>query len=151
MRDLLNAMTTVAGVQPATNASTEADRVRDGILSRDDGSTVVFARDEGNCSVSQERATGKTIILFAGLLALGGCAVPSGEVVDPEPTISPEVLMQLSALAAPYQDLQSVRLRPGDGCYWYRHVGPVEATMLPLRTPEGRPICTQAMAQAAGS
>ncbi len=151
MRDLLDAMTTVAGVQPATNAPTEPDRIYDGVLSRDDGSTVVFARDEGNGSVSQERAAGKTIMLFAGLLALGGCAVPSGEVVDPQPTISPEVLMQLSALAAPYQDLQSVRLRPEDGCYWYRHIGPVEATMLPLRTPEGRPICAPAMAQAAGS
>ncbi len=99
----------------------------------------------------QERATNKKIILFAGLLALGSCAVPSSDSRDPEPAVSQEVLTQLSTLAAPYQDLQSVRLRPGDGCYWYRHVGPVETTMLPLRTPEGRPICTQATAQAASS
>jgi hypothetical protein len=33
---------------------------------------------------------------------------------------------------------------PEDGCYWYRYVGPVETTYLPLRTIEGRPICTRA-------
>ncbi len=47
------------------------------------------------------------------------------------------------AIAAPNQDLTSVRLLPEDGCYWYRHVGPVETTYLPLRTTEGRPICTR--------
>jgi prolipoprotein diacylglyceryltransferase len=45
-------------------------------------------------------------------------------------------------IAAPHQDLQSVVILPEDGCYWYQHVGPVETTMLPLRTVEGRPICT---------
>ena len=47
------------------------------------------------------------------------------------------------AIAAPYQDLQAVRINPVDGCYVYRHVGPVETTFLPLRTTEGRPICTR--------
>lgn len=47
------------------------------------------------------------------------------------------------AIAAPNQDLTSVRLRPEDGCYWYRHIGPVETTLLPLRNVEGRPICTR--------
>ena len=45
-------------------------------------------------------------------------------------------------IAAPYQDLQAVRLSPEDGCYYYRYVGPVETLMLPLRTQDGRPICT---------
>ena len=31
---------------------------------------------------------------------------------------SAEVMTQLVTMAAPYQDLQSVRLRPKDGCYW---------------------------------
>lgn len=47
-------------------------------------------------------------------------------------------------IAAPYQDLSAVRIMPEDGCYWYRHEGPVETTYLPLRTTEGRPICTRA-------
>ena len=46
-------------------------------------------------------------------------------------------------MAAPYQNLQLVRLRPEDGCYWYQHAGQVETTLLPLRTSEGRPICLQ--------
>jgi len=47
------------------------------------------------------------------------------------------------AMAAPYQDLEAVRLLPEDGCYWYQHVGPVETTMLPLRTVRGNKICTR--------
>ncbi|MFD2855951.1 hypothetical protein ACFSZS_15885 [Seohaeicola zhoushanensis] len=46
-------------------------------------------------------------------------------------------------MAAPGQDLQDVRVFPEDGCYWYRYVGPVETTYLPLRTRDGRPICTR--------
>ena len=46
-------------------------------------------------------------------------------------------------MAAPYQDLTAVRIDPEDGCYVYRHVGPVETTYLPLRTNEGRPICSR--------
>lgn len=49
----------------------------------------------------------------------------------------------LLAIAAPYQDLTAVRLNPEDGCYVYRHVGPVETTFLPLRSVRGRPICTR--------
>ncbi len=91
---------------------------------------------------------GKTLLLIGSLLALGACAVPVAETADPDTNLTAEVMTQLSAMAAPYQDLQSVRLRPEDGCYWYRHVGPVETTMLPLRTVDGRPICTQRVAEA---
>jgi hypothetical protein len=94
------------------------------------------------------RTPGKTLFLLASLLALGACAVPVADTADPDTGLSAEVMTQLSAMAAPYQDLQSVRLRPEDGCYWYRHVGPVETTMLPLRTADGRPICTQRVAEA---
>ena len=55
-----------------------------------------------------------------------------------------EVPEGVRAEAAPFQDLTAVQLRPEDGCYWYRHTGPVETTFLPLRTVEGRPICTRA-------
>lgn len=46
-------------------------------------------------------------------------------------------------IAAPNQDLRAVRVNAEDGCYEYRHIGPVETTFLPLRTKQGRPICTQ--------
>ncbi|MDA5095884.1 hypothetical protein O2N63_17475 [Aliiroseovarius sp. KMU-50] len=46
-------------------------------------------------------------------------------------------------IAAPYQDLTAVRIDPEDGCYVYRHAGPVETTFLPLRSVRGRPICTR--------
>lgn len=49
----------------------------------------------------------------------------------------------IAALAAPNQNLSTARLLPEDGCYWYSHQGPVETTLLPLRTREGRPICTR--------
>ncbi|MEL6838884.1 MAG: hypothetical protein AAFP85_06300 [Pseudomonadota bacterium] len=45
------------------------------------------------------------------------------------------------AIAAPFQDLEKVVLLEDDNCYWYSHAGPVETTLLPLRTNEGRPIC----------
>ncbi len=49
----------------------------------------------------------------------------------------------VQAIAATNQDLTAVRIDPADGCYVYRYVGPVETTFLPLRTVEGRPICSR--------
>lgn len=48
------------------------------------------------------------------------------------------------ALAGPNQNLDTARVLPEDGCYWYEYTGPVETTLLPLRTADGRPICTSA-------
>lgn len=79
----------------------------------------------------------KTAALSAALLTLGACAAP----VEPAAVEPPDLTERLAAIAAPYQDVQTARLRPEDGCYWYSHVGPVETTMLPLRTVDGRPIC----------
>ncbi len=45
--------------------------------------------------------------------------------------------------AAPNQDLTAVKIDEVDGCYVYRHVGPVETTFLPLRTRAGNPICSR--------
>ncbi|UMA65336.1 hypothetical protein LVO79_02400 [Roseivivax marinus] len=92
---------------------------------------------------------GKAALLVAALLTLGACTLPVTRIAEPETGLSQEKMAQLSAMAAPYQDVQTTVLRPEDGCYWYRHVGPVETTILPLRTPEGRPICTERGAQAA--
>ena len=52
-----------------------------------------------------------------------------------------EVPPGVTTLAAQFQDLEKVVLREDDNCYWYSHSGPVETTLLPLRTKNGRPIC----------
>ncbi|MCA0871404.1 hypothetical protein LCL97_11250 [Seohaeicola saemankumensis] len=50
----------------------------------------------------------------------------------------------IRAIAAPHQDLTAVRIDPADGCYNYRHDGPVEVTYIPLRSVNGNPICSRA-------
>ncbi|GEM_PF-657299 len=47
----------------------------------------------------------------------------------------------VAAIAAPGQDLSTARLLSEDDCYWYKHAGPVETTLVPLRATGGRPIC----------
>jgi hypothetical protein len=54
-------------------------------------------------------------------------------------------------LADPNQDLSVVQVNPADGCYLYRYAGPVETTFLPIRTADGRPICTKRPDEAAAS
>lgn len=79
----------------------------------------------------------KFIISFSVSAILSGCTAAIGT-EDTEPGTIPD---QVVALAAPYQDVSTARLLPRDGCYWYLHQGPVETTLLPLRTIDGRPIC----------
>ena len=82
----------------------------------------------------------KTVTAGAMMLALAACAAPM-----PAPETDTGFITTLPAevisLADPDQNLQAVRIMD-DGCYWYEHAGPVETTMLPLRTPSGSPICT---------
>jgi len=66
------------------------------------------------------------------LLALSACAPGSGLSEAPE---------SVAQLAAPNQNLQAVVLKEEDNCYWYQHVGPVETTLLPLRSKRGGHIC----------
>ena len=85
-----------------------------------------------------------------GALLLAACeTTTTGSSTTPEGFIAelPEAVLEL---AAPYQDLSAVRIDPASGCYVYRHVGVVETTFLPLRTREGRPICTRAPDAATG-
>nr|WP_227420084.1 hypothetical protein [Roseitranquillus sediminis] len=82
------------------------------------------------------------------LLILGGCASVNA-IGETGTSAGGNVPDAVAALAAPGQDLQSTRLGP-DGCYWYLYNGPVETTSLPLRTVEGRTICTSASPAAAG-
>jgi hypothetical protein len=76
-------------------------------------------------------------------LLAGAACTPTTTATTGEPEFLLEVPEPVRAAAAPFQDLNAVQLRP-DGCYWYRHAGPVETTYLPLLTREGRPICMRA-------
>lgn len=96
-----------------------------------------------DCSPSVVVKQFRPVSLVIALLALGACTVPINQAADKPTGFLKELPEGVALIAAPYQNLQEVILKPEDGCYWYRHVGPVETTMLPLRTTEGRPICTQ--------
>lgn len=78
-------------------------------------------------------------------LALAGCEVAPTSGAGGTTAVSnlPENIMEM---AAPHQDLSRARVDEATGCYVYLHSGPVENTYLPLRTRDGRPICTEAMA-----
>lgn len=81
---------------------------------------------------------------IAAMLLLTACAtVPDAEISGSAADVLEELPPELLAIAAPHQDLTSVRIQPEDGCYWYQWIGPVETTYLPVRTVDGRPICTR--------
>lgn len=83
---------------------------------------------------------GILVALGAGLV-LSGCTEPTGGTGSSGfLAVVPE---EVVALAGPNQNLGAVQFNQEDGCYWYLHEGPVEATMLPLRTAAGNPICAQ--------
>ena len=82
------------------------------------------------------------MMVAVALSLTAGCAVQPtgpGDVAKQGGNV-PEAVI---AMAAPDQDVATARLVPEDGCYWYRHVGPVETTMLPLRTVDGGTICNR--------
>lgn len=74
------------------------------------------------------------------VVLLAGCTELSGTNSEGHLT---NLSDNLIAIAAPYQDLSTVRINPEDGCYEYRHVGPVETTYLPLRAKAGNPLCSR--------
>ena len=78
------------------------------------------------------------VAVIAVLLTTAGCTGQTMGSAGGSGNLSEAVV----ALAAPGQDLASARVLPEDGCYWYEHRGPVETTLLPLRTVNGNPICT---------
>jgi hypothetical protein len=78
------------------------------------------------------------------LLLTAACATtPAPEEDDGLPGVPVEMSEELVAQLAPGQNIETVRLLPEDGCYWYQWQGPVETTYLPLRTREGRMICVR--------
>ncbi|WP_281969014.1 hypothetical protein [Roseovarius nanhaiticus] len=76
----------------------------------------------------------------AALFLVTGCAVQPNEITKSDKGIGslPENVI---TMADPDQDLSTARLRPEDNCFWYEHKGPVETTLVPLRSPQGNPIC----------
>ena len=82
-------------------------------------------------------------------LTLAACADIQGS--GPDSPYIQQLSEGLLAIAAPYQDLKAVKIDPSDGCYVYRHVGPVETTFLPLRTVNGNTICSRATEEVAES
>ena len=86
----------------------------------------------------------KAFQALAALLFIGACTETTSISADSEPGTLSQVPDAVAQIAAPGQDLNAVKIMPEDGCYWYRYVGPVETTYLPLRTIEERPICTRA-------
>ncbi|MDP5362086.1 MAG: hypothetical protein NWP79_08085 [Paracoccaceae bacterium] len=77
------------------------------------------------------------------LLMLGACDVESVETNGTNLRFITQLPEAVTAVAAPFQNLEAVVLLPDDNCYWYNHAGPVETTLLPLRTTQGRPICVE--------
>lgn len=91
----------------------------------------------------------RPICLAFAFLAIGACTAPVNQATESSTGFLIAVPEGVALIAAPYQNLQEVILKPEDGCYFYRHVGPVETTMLPLRSVRGRPICSGAVAKTA--
>ena len=87
---------------------------------------------------------GQSVPTVSALMLLGACTtitpVANG---DGQPMPLAQVPEGVVAIAAPNQNLQTVRVQPEDGCYWYQYAGPVETTYLPLRSRDGRPICAR--------
>ncbi len=81
-------------------------------------------------------------LLAASCVALGACGAPPIETTSADTGFLAEVPENVLAIAGPGQNLNAVTVLPEDGCYWYQHRGPVETTLLPLRTSAGNPICT---------
>jgi hypothetical protein len=79
----------------------------------------------------------KTVSILGLLAVLTACAPAS----TTGGGFARDVPEEVAAIAAPNQNLQSVKLMEDDNCYWYQHVGPVETTMLPLRSKRGSHIC----------
>ncbi|MEM8653536.1 MAG: hypothetical protein AAGF36_02230 [Pseudomonadota bacterium] len=85
-------------------------------------------------------------MLAAAAVILAACDETTQSGGDGGPFINP-LPDRIVALADPRQDLTAVKVDPVDGCLVYRYVGPVETTFLPLRSKEGRPICTRPAAE----
>jgi hypothetical protein len=81
------------------------------------------------------------------VLAAAACTEVQTTPTGPDEGLLAQVPEGVLAIAAANQNLAAVKVDPADGCYTYRYEGPVETTFLPLRTDDGRPICSRALAE----
>lgn len=83
------------------------------------------------------------LLLLAGL-SLAACTelATTGTAVDGSRFVA-DLPESVRAIAAPGQNLDKVVFLEQDNCYWYEHAGPVETTLLPLRTARGNTICAE--------
>jgi len=84
----------------------------------------------------------KCLMMALAGLTLTACVDAQNATTGPDEGFI-EVSDAVVAAVSPSQDLRFVRIDPIDGCYVYRHTGPVETTFLPLRTKNGNPICSR--------
>ena len=84
-----------------------------------------------------------SLIAAVAVPALSAC-------VTGPPTETPSVDERIAEAARPGQDLSTVRLQR-DGCYYWLWSGPVEDTLIPLETREGRAICARRQGGGASS
>lgn len=89
------------------------------------------------------RIPNQRAITMTSLLFTAGCAAAVVDPAGPNAERDAARTEAIAALAAPGQDVGSARLVAPDNCYWYEHTGPVETTLLPLKTVDGQPICLQ--------
>lgn len=81
-------------------------------------------------------------LAVVGGVTLSACA--GAPVEDTGGNTDAVIPPELVNLAAQNQDISTARILPEDGCYWYEHRGPVETTLLPVMTRDGRRICLPA-------
>ncbi len=82
----------------------------------------------------------QNMLIAATFFFVAGCAVQPNEISEKDDRIG-DIPENVIAMAGPNQDIATARLKPEDNCFWYEHRGPVETTLVPLRSPQGNPIC----------
>jgi hypothetical protein len=88
-------------------------------------------------------------LLLLAVISLGACTEMQTGTLAGGSDATVELPESVRAIAAPNQNLDTVVLLEEDNCYWYEHRGPVETTLLPLRTTRGNTICVEAAPAAA--
>jgi hypothetical protein len=89
-------------------------------------------------------------LLLVAVASLAACAeMPTSEATPDGSRFISDLPESVRAIAAPDQNLDAVVFLEEDNCYWYEYRGPVETTLLPLRTTRGNAICAEAPAVAA--
>lgn len=86
------------------------------------------------------------LLLLAGMSLAACTEMPATETAPNGAPFIGELPESVRTIAAANQNLDRVVFLEEDNCYWYEHVGPVETTLLPLRTARGNAICAEAPA-----